>query len=163
MLRRGSGRCRLRLRCRSARAAGRRLRDARGYANRSRLSFHNGAWRRHRDVRQWGRCILGKRACAHRAQRQPTRATDLKRSSVLDSHCSRFLMPLNCDGLISICLLRGPFVAWRSLKEASIDRSGNGRSAGLERQPAGAEMRELGIGELIQQFDRLRQQQQRRG
>ena len=75
----------------------------------------------------------------------------------------RFLMPLNCDGLISICLLRGPFVAWRSLKEASIDRSGNGRSAGLERQPAGAEMRELGIGELIQQFDRLRQQQQRRG
>ena len=93
LLGRGSCRCGSGRRRRSAGAAGGCLRDARGHAGWRWLSFHDRAWRRHRDVRQCGGCILGQRASAHRAQRQPARAADVKRVVSFGFSLSQFLMP----------------------------------------------------------------------
>src|SRR3979490_1742673 len=56
-----------------------------------------------------------------------------------------------------------PRMTWRSHWKHRSSMSGDGRSARLKSDANGVQMLELGVGGQVQEFDRLRKQQQRRG
>ena len=133
----------------------------------ARFSPHDRAWRGHGDVgqlRRGGRCgALGDAPVPTAPSTSQLAPPTWKARFFLN-----LIVPIDsaeCDGPIPICLLRRRAICGVAIslrRRRSIDhRKRVARGAGTAARPE-LEVSQLGIGHEVQQFERLRQQQQRR-